>query len=64
MYFIYNLFVQISRSGAHRVVLQQATPAMAGRFRCEVSADAPTFHTDIRSAPLEVVGKWIVVIGL
>ncbi|CAG5039936.1 unnamed protein product [Parnassius apollo] len=47
--------VDISRSGAHRVVLQQATPAMAGRFRCEVSADAPTFHTEIRSAPLEVV---------
>ncbi|XP_062531079.1 uncharacterized protein LOC101745057 [Bombyx mori] len=49
--------VDISRSGARRVVLQQATPAMAGRFRCEVSADAPTFHTEIRSAPLEVVGK-------
>ncbi|KAF9798844.1 hypothetical protein SFRURICE_020408, partial [Spodoptera frugiperda] len=48
--------VDISRSGARRVVLQQATPAMAGRFRCEVSADAPTFHTEIRSAPLEVVG--------
>ncbi|KAG6448551.1 uncharacterized protein LOC115442510 [Manduca sexta] len=47
--------VDISRSGARRVVLQQATPAMAGRFRCEVSADAPTFHTELRSAPLEVV---------
>ncbi|CAF4777578.1 unnamed protein product [Pieris macdunnoughi] len=47
--------VDISRSGARRVVLQEATPAMAGRFRCEVSADAPTFHTEIRSAPLEVV---------
>ncbi|GBP53312.1 hypothetical protein EVAR_46569_1 [Eumeta japonica] len=49
--------VDISRSGARRVVLQQATPDMAGRFRCEVSADAPTFHTEIRSAPLEVVGE-------
>ncbi|CAG4937385.1 unnamed protein product [Colias eurytheme] len=47
--------VDISRSGARRVVLQDATPAMAGRFRCEVSADAPTFHTEIRSAPLDVV---------
>ncbi|XP_050342664.1 uncharacterized protein LOC126768533 [Nymphalis io] len=47
--------VDISRSGARRVVLQEATPAMAGRFRCEVSADAPTFHTEIRSAPLDVV---------
>ncbi|VVC92834.1 unnamed protein product, partial [Leptidea sinapis] len=47
--------VDISRSGARRVVLQEATPAMAGRFRCEVSADAPTFHTEIRSAPLEIV---------
>ncbi|KAG7299390.1 hypothetical protein JYU34_016337 [Plutella xylostella] len=47
--------VDISRSGARRVVLQQATPALAGRFRCEVSADAPTFHTELRSAPLEVV---------
>ncbi|CAH2107444.1 unnamed protein product [Euphydryas editha] len=47
--------VDISRSGARRVVLQEATPAMSGRFRCEVSADAPTFHTEIRSAPLDVV---------
>lgn len=46
--------VDISRSGARRVVLQQATPAMAGRFRCEVTADA-TFHTEIQSAGLEVV---------
>lgn len=64
-FFWWSVFVfQISRSGARRVVLQQATPAMAGRFRCEVSADAPTFHTEIRSAPLEVVGESTTIISL
>ena len=28
----------------------------SGEFKCEVSADAPRFHTDIRAANLLVAG--------
>ncbi|GBP73259.1 hypothetical protein EVAR_55026_1 [Eumeta japonica] len=49
--------VQVSQSGAHQVVLRGATRALSGRYRCEVSADAPFFHTDYKSAYMRVVGK-------
>ncbi|KPJ15901.1 hypothetical protein RR48_09947 [Papilio machaon] len=46
---------QISKSSSQQVVLREATRALAGRFRCEVSADAPSFHTQVRSAYIHVV---------
>ncbi|CAH0727975.1 unnamed protein product, partial [Brenthis ino] len=49
--------VDISRSTSQQVVLREATRALAGRYRCEVSADAPSFHTQVRSAFIHVVGK-------
>ncbi|XP_041976502.1 uncharacterized protein LOC121731213 [Aricia agestis] len=47
--------VDVSRSTSQQVVLRDATRALAGRFRCEVSADAPSFHTQVRSAYIHVV---------
>ncbi|CAK1553444.1 unnamed protein product [Leptosia nina] len=47
--------VDVSRSTSQQVVLREATRALAGRFRCEVSADAPSFHTQVRSAFIHVV---------
>lgn len=32
--------------------------ATAGKYSCEVSADAPSFHTLIAAAELEVVGMY------
>ncbi|RVE49269.1 hypothetical protein evm_006063 [Chilo suppressalis] len=46
---------QVSRSTSQQVVLRDATRALAGRYRCEVSADAPSFHTQVRSAFIHVV---------
>ncbi|XP_026328948.1 uncharacterized protein LOC113236936 [Hyposmocoma kahamanoa] len=43
------------RSTSQQVVLRDATRALAGRYRCEVSADAPSFHTQVRSAIIHVV---------
>lgn len=53
------LYLQISKSSSQQVVLREATRALAGRFRCEVSADAPSFHTQVRSAYIHVVGKYV-----
>nr|XP_032511193.1 uncharacterized protein LOC116765722 [Danaus plexippus plexippus] len=47
--------VDVSRSTSQQVVLRDATRALAGRYRCEVSADAPSFHTQVRSAFIHVV---------
>ncbi|XP_053602136.1 uncharacterized protein LOC128670481 [Plodia interpunctella] len=47
--------VDVSRSTSQQVVLREATRALAGRYRCEVSADAPSFHTQVRSAYIHVV---------
>lgn len=48
--------LQVSRSGAQQVVLRDATRALSGRYRCEVSADAPYFHTTYKSAHMRIVG--------
>ncbi|XP_068630637.1 uncharacterized protein [Battus philenor] len=47
--------VDVSKSSSQQVVLRDATRALAGRYRCEVSADAPSFHTQVRSAYIHVV---------
>ncbi|KAL0892468.1 hypothetical protein ABMA27_015577 [Loxostege sticticalis] len=47
--------VDVSKSTSQQVVLRDATRALAGRYRCEVSADAPSFHTQVRSAYIHVV---------
>ncbi|XP_045446396.1 uncharacterized protein LOC123654541 [Melitaea cinxia] len=45
----------VSRSGAHQVVLRGASKTLSGRYRCEVSADAPFFHTVYKSAYMRVI---------
>jgi hypothetical protein len=39
--------LQVSKSGANQVVLRDVQLELAGKYRCEVSADAPTFHTEV-----------------
>ncbi|XP_050506943.1 uncharacterized protein LOC126884768 [Diabrotica virgifera virgifera] len=43
------------RSNATRVVLKHATRAINGGYSCEVTADQPSFFTDMKTADLEVV---------
>ncbi|CAH0407812.1 unnamed protein product [Chilo suppressalis] len=50
-----GISVDVSRSGAQQVVLRGATRGLSGRYRCEVSADAPFFHTVYKSAFMRVV---------
>lgn len=44
-------------SNARKVTLLQVGRDLTGLFQCEVSADAPLFHTEIRSAQMTVAGK-------
>ncbi|VVC35892.1 Immunoglobulin subtype,Immunoglobulin-like domain,Immunoglobulin-like fold,CD80-like, immunoglobulin [Cinara cedri] len=52
---IATINVDVSESGPNQVVLRQVTPELDGKYRCEVSADAPTFHTQIVAAWMHVV---------
>jgi hypothetical protein len=47
----------VSRSDDRIVTLLNVDRRSTGIFKCEVSADAPLFHTEIQSAVLRVVGK-------
>ncbi|KAF4521997.1 hypothetical protein B566_EDAN010846, partial [Ephemera danica] len=46
---------QVSRSGARAVVLTDVQRELTSFYKCEVSADAPLFHTDVKSALMLVV---------
>ena len=37
------------------MTLRSVTRDLSGNYQCEVSEDAPLFHTDIRSAHLQVI---------
>ncbi|XP_046383019.1 uncharacterized protein LOC124153728 isoform X1 [Ischnura elegans] len=47
--------VDLSESDAHHVVLRDAGFTLTGRYRCEVSTDAPSFDTALVVASLVIV---------
>ncbi|KAJ0171001.1 hypothetical protein K1T71_013200 [Dendrolimus kikuchii] len=47
--------VDLTQSDMNQVRIENMNRRLSGDYQCEVSADAPLFHTDIRSAPLTVV---------
>lgn len=54
---VYAFVRQVSLSDARNVTLLDVQKQLTGFFKCEVSADAPLFHTEIKSASMTVVGK-------
>lgn len=46
---------QLTHSDATSVTLRGVTRDLTGQFQCEVSEDAPLFHTDIRIATMQVI---------
>ncbi|KAH8326406.1 hypothetical protein KR067_006539 [Drosophila pandora] len=47
--------VDLSKSDATSVTLKSVTRELSGIYQCEVSEDAPLFHTEIRSAHMQVI---------
>jgi len=54
---IHILLLQVSQSNARTVALQDVQRELTGFYKCEVSADAPLFHTEIKTGLMIVVGK-------
>ncbi|KAH9640938.1 hypothetical protein HF086_003028 [Spodoptera exigua] len=46
---------KVAGSDQNRVVLTEVDRTLTGEYQCEVSADAPLFHTDIKAAMMVVV---------
>jgi hypothetical protein len=58
IYFAFIIsYMQLDESNANRLVLRSITAETAGRFRCEVSAEAPSFETVSGHADMTVVRK-------
>lgn len=53
----FSLSSQRTSSNESQVVLDAVAMPTSGKYSCEVSADAPSFHTLIAAAELEVIGK-------
>ncbi|XP_039291969.1 uncharacterized protein LOC111049365 [Nilaparvata lugens] len=50
--------VDVSKSGRGKVVLREIGTDLAGKYRCEVSADAPNFDTEVVSGFMQVVREY------
>lgn len=50
--------LQLSQSNSTRVTLSDVQRDLTGYYKCEVSADAPLFHTEMRSSPVIVIGMY------
>lgn len=45
----------MDKSGEHTVTLRSVSRNLSGKYQCEVSADAPLFHTGTNTAKMFVV---------
>ncbi|XP_075216345.1 uncharacterized protein LOC142321816 [Lycorma delicatula] len=52
-----GVHVDLSMSGLDRVVLQEVGLDMTGKYRCEVSTDAPNFETKSDVTQMHVIGE-------
>lgn len=47
----------MGRSGRNVVVLRNVSRASAGKYKCEVLADYPSFEKDADVASMDVIGR-------
>lgn len=55
--------LQLHNSTNTQVVLQSVNLSSSGRYRCEVSAEAPSFQTVTDHGDMTVVGEFIILIN-
>ncbi|CAD7084656.1 unnamed protein product [Hermetia illucens] len=51
---VFDIPVDVQKSTEHRVVIRSVTRSHSGSYMCEVSADAPLFHTESSSGTMLV----------
>lgn len=55
--------LQLHNSSNTQVVLQSVNLSSSGRYRCEVSAEAPSFQTVTDHGDMIVVGEFLILIN-
>ena len=55
--FVFFFFFQKSKSNMTQLTLLSVDPSLSGVYNCEVSAESPSFHTELKSGEMNVVGK-------
>ncbi|XP_037953508.1 uncharacterized protein LOC119683748 isoform X2 [Teleopsis dalmanni] len=55
VFHVSGINVDLLKSDATSVTLKGVNRELSGTYQCEVSEDAPLFHTDIRSAHMQVI---------
>lgn len=53
------LLLQQRKSNATQLTLRQVQLSLSGRYSCEVSADAPSFHTAMVTGDMDIVGEFL-----
>lgn len=53
--FSFSFRLQTSKSNRSYITLKSVEPSISGKYVCEISADAPSFHTVIQGKDMEVV---------
>lgn len=41
-----------------QLTLVSVDPSLSGVYNCEVSAESPSFHTELKSGEMSVVGEY------
>lgn len=59
---VFYLPLQLHNSTNTQVVLQSVNLSSSGRYRCEVSAEAPSFQTVTDHGDMTVVGEFFILI--
>lgn len=54
MFTIFILILQLTKSNEHTVTLRAVPRIISGKYQCEVSADAPLFHTETSTSKMLV----------
>ncbi|CRK93319.1 CLUMA_CG006860, isoform A [Clunio marinus] len=52
---VQGIYVETSKSNRSYITLKSVEPSISGKYVCEISADAPSFHTELVSSEMEVV---------
>ncbi|CAO1305113.1 unnamed protein product [Diamesa serratosioi] len=50
-----GIYVEASASNRSQILIKSVEPSISGKYSCEISADAPSFHTSIVGGEMEVV---------
>lgn len=51
---LFSHYFQVNRSNSHSVIIKGVQMDLSGKYRCEVSTDAPKFYTKVESGFLNV----------